>query len=108
MDISAEKQPIPRLVLAALSVGPDVRRLQGRQCSFPCHRASPLIHVRHQNTESALTQPRMNQVWLTKPFFCPTRIRRITHRLLAHPVLDSFPKSEALCLIRVVGLERYY
>ena len=90
VDVAPQQQSVPHLVGTAVTIGPDVGRLQRRQGPFPRHGATPPVNVGHQHAEGALPQTRANKMRLAEPrlLFC-----NAGEWTLAQAVVDRLPQG---------------
>ena len=64
MSLRSSDDGSPRSVAAAVAIGADVGGLQRRKRPLLRDDAAALVDVRHQHPEGALSQPRLDQMWL--------------------------------------------
>jgi hypothetical protein len=81
-----------------------MRRLQGRERPLLCDSAPPLIQVRDEHPECALSKSRPDELRLAEPCLC---FGHAGEARLVKPVVHRFPKRKPFRVARVVGLERH-
>ena len=67
VDISPKQQTVSGFVLAAVTIGADMRGFERRQRPFLCNRAAAAVGVGHEHAESPLPEARSDQLWLSVP-----------------------------------------
>jgi hypothetical protein len=61
MEIRSQQETIVDAMFSALLVRSDVRSLEDRKSSLTGDRATPIVDIRHQNSERALTETRLHK-----------------------------------------------